>query len=312
MLVIDTDPGVDDAFALALGAAHPDHELRLVTTTYGNVPGEMAAANALRVLELCGRADLPVARGADGPLAGHSLSAAKHAHGADGLGGQAARLPVRTRPVEPGPAVTVLAETLLAAGEPVTVVALGPLTNLATLLAAHPAAAGRIGRLVVMGGGFREGNMTASAEFNIWCDPEAARQVLVGSDLPTTLVPLDLTHRAGVTEEWMTALGATGRVGSTLATIAAGNWAFYERILGERRLIVHDLFAVAEAVWPGSLRTERVWVDVENGHGPARGATIADRRRFHSSPREGREIDVAVDLDAPALHERILNRFRTA
>ncbi|GLZ00594.1 nucleoside hydrolase [Actinoplanes sp. NBRC 103695] len=308
-LIIDTDPGVDDAFGLALAAAGAKVDLRLVTTTYGNVPGERTAGNALRVLEMCGCAELPVARGADGPLAGHSLRAAEYVHGRDGLGGQAGRMPLRARPVEPRPAVEVLAGTLLASDEPVTVVALGPLTNVATLLAEHPEAAGRIGRLVVMGGGFRGGNVTASAEFNIWCDPEAARRVIVRSDLAVTLVPLDLTHRAGVSEEWMAALVATGAVGEGLSRIAAGNWAMYERMLGERRLIIHDLVAVAEAVWPGILRPERVWVDVEDGHGPARGATLADRRRYRQGPREGREIDVAADFDAADLHERILARF---
>src|SRR3569833_36120 len=149
-LVIDTDPGFDDALALLLALASPEVDLRLVTTVRGNVDLARTTENALRVLHLAGRSDVPVAVGARTPLVVPQPERAGHVHGAAGLGGVV--LPPSPAPVDPRPAVVALAELLLASEAPVTVAAVGPLTNIALLLAVYPDAAARIGRLVVMGG----------------------------------------------------------------------------------------------------------------------------------------------------------------
>src|ERR1700710_2889523 len=162
-LAIDTDPGIDDALALLLALASPEVDLRLVTTVHGNVDLAHTTDNALRVLHLAGRSDIPVAAGARDSLVHAQPRRAGHGHGAAGLGG--VRLPPPPAGIDPRPAVVALAELLMASPEPVTVAAIGPLTNLALLLAVFPEAAQRIDRLVVMGGSAtRGGNVTAAAE----------------------------------------------------------------------------------------------------------------------------------------------------
>ena len=176
-LVIDTDPGIDDALAILLALASPEVDLRLVTTVHGNVELAQTTENALRVLHLAGRSDVPVAAGAAASLVHPQPERAGHVHGAAGLGG--VELAPSPAAADPRPAVVALAELLMTSPEPVTVAAVGPLTNLALLLRVFPEAAARIGRLVVMGGSAaRGGNVTAAAEFNVWADPEAAQAVL--------------------------------------------------------------------------------------------------------------------------------------
>jgi inosine-uridine nucleoside N-ribohydrolase len=189
--VIDTDPGVDDAIALLVAAASPEVELRAVTTVFGNVSVSQTTENALRILALAGADHIPVATGADRPLVHPQPHRAAHVHGANGLGG--VELPSAQRLAEGTPAVRLLADLLHGSSEPVTVCAVGPLTNLALLVATDPAAAARIERLVVMGGAYGSGNVTPTAEFNVWSDPEAAQRVLT-SGLPITVVGLDVTR----------------------------------------------------------------------------------------------------------------------
>jgi pyrimidine-specific ribonucleoside hydrolase len=194
-LIIDTDPGVDDAVALALAVASPEADLLAVTTVFGNAPVASTTANACRLLALLGRPDVPVAAGADRPLAHPCSRGAQAWHGADGLGGRAATLPVPTTRPDPRGAVGLMADVLRSAAEPVTIVPIGPLTNIAALLDAHPGLAPRIGRIVAMGGSLGAGNTAGGAEFNVGSDPEAAHRVLTQDAVPTTLVPLDLTTR---------------------------------------------------------------------------------------------------------------------
>ncbi|MGH3439825.1 MAG: nucleoside hydrolase [Sciscionella sp.] len=320
-LIIDTDPGVDDAFAIALGALAPDVDLLAVTTVYGNVSLPATTTNALRLLALCNRHEVPVAAGAARPLVHPQPHLAGYVHGADGLSGQAGSLPrSRRRAVETG-AVALLARLLAEADEPVTIAAIGPLTNIALLLAIHPELAGKIERLVVMGGAVTGGNVTAAAEFNIWSDPEAARRVLVEERVPVTLVPMDLTYRCAVDTAWLSRLDGSGPVGKALHALTPTYLQHYRKALGWDGIVLHDAVAVAEALWPGLLRTETMRVEVECAFGPSRGATVLDRRRQRlrdttpadtSSPDESpRPIQVALDADIDALLPRILTTLRS-
>ncbi|HEV7648638.1 MAG TPA: nucleoside hydrolase [Actinophytocola sp.] len=312
-LIIDTDPGVDDAFAIALACASPDVDLLGVTTVFGNVGLAMTTRNALRVLALYGREDVPVAAGADRPLVYPHPHRARYVHGEDGLSDRGHLLPERTTGVAGKDAVSLMASLLEQAPEPVTIVPIGPLTNIALLLAAHPGARGKIDRIVIMGGGIGGGNVTATAEFNIWSDPEAARRVLAEEDVPTVLVPLDLTHRCAVDAAWLDALATSGPRGELLVELTATYRQFYSRNLGRDGMVVHDAVAMAEAISPGLLSTTAYPLDVECAHGPGRGMVVADRRsaaaREQSGPDEGREVAVALDADLDAVREFLLARL---
>ena len=206
-MIIDTDPGVDDAVALLLAATSPEVELLAVTTVFGNVDLGHTTTNALRLRALAGLARLPVAAGAARPLVRPHHRRTGSWHGPDGLGGRADLLPAPDGPPHPLGAVSLMAGLLRSAAAPVTLVAIGPLTNIALLLAVHPEMAARIGRIVIMGGHLNDG---AASEFNISSDPEAAHRVLAGEDLPTTLVPLDLTLRATIDQDWIGELAVAG------------------------------------------------------------------------------------------------------
>lgn len=302
-LIVDTDPGIDDSVALALAAASPDVDLLAVTTVFGNVGLATTTRNALGVLTLAGRGDVPVAAGAARPLVYPQQQHAARWHAADGVGGKASLLPPPGRTVDPRGAVGLLASVLAAAPAPVTIAPIGPLTNIALLLAVHPGLKPKIGRLVVMGGALAGGNTTARAEFNVFSDPEAARRVLVEEDVPTTLVPLDLTLRCAVGPEWIGALAAGPPPAPTLAAIVDHYSAEYQRHYGEPGVALHDALALAEAIRPGLLRTTALPLDVVCDAGPARGATVtADRPA-------GRRVDVAVDADLDAVRGFVLNRL---
>jgi pyrimidine-specific ribonucleoside hydrolase len=312
-LIIDTDPGVDDAFAIALACSSPEVELLGVTTVFGNVGLASTTHNALRVLALYGREDVPVAAGADRPLVYPHPHRARHVHGADGLSDRSHLLPERATGLAGTDAVSLMASLLDAAAEPVTIVPIGPLTNVALLLAAHPAARGKIARIVIMGGGLAGGNVTAGAEFTIWSDPEAARRVLVEEDVPTVLVPLDLTHRCAVDGEWLDTLAAGGPRGRLLVELTTTYREYYTQTLGRDVTVLHDAVAMAEAIRPGLLATTAHPLDVVCAHGPARGTVLADRRsaaaREELGDEGGREVSVALDADLDAVREFLLTRL---
>ncbi|WP_460391661.1 nucleoside hydrolase [Actinophytocola sediminis] len=315
-LIIDTDPGIDDAFAIALACASPEVDLLGVTTVFGNVGLAMTTRNALRVLALYGREDVPVAAGADRPLAFPHPHRARYVHGQDGLSGRSDTLPERATGLAGVDAVTLMASLLEKADSPVTIVPIGPLTNIALLLAVHPSLAARIERIVIMGGAIAEGNVTAAAEFNVWSDPEAARRVLVEEEVPTVLVPTDLTHRCAVDTEWLDRLAASGPRGSTLVGLTATYREHYRRALGRDGTVLHDAVAMAEAISPGILTTTALPLDVECGQGPARGAVIADRRtvgaREATGDRGDRLVDVALTADLDAVRGFLLERLSSA
>src|SRR4051794_35476716 len=217
-LIIDCDPGHDDAMALMLAVASPELELAAVTTVAGNQTIEKVTANAIRVLDVAG-SGVRVAAGAHRPLV-HPAATAADVHGESGLDGP--DLPPPSRPPEDVHAVELMARRLRE--RPHTLAAVGPLTNVALLLAVHPELAGRIERLVIMGGAVGEGNVTPAAEFNIWVDPEAAQRVFT-SDLDLTMVGLDVTHQALLSADAADGLRAAGRAGAVVADLHA----FYRR-----------------------------------------------------------------------------------
>lgn len=310
-LLIDTDPGVDDAVALLLALASPEVRLLGVTAVFGNVAVGTAAANAGRLLALAERADVPVAAGAARPLRFPRVPRDPDRHHADGLGGRADTLPPPAPP-DPRGAVELLADTLRGADRPVTLAAIGPLTNVARLLADHPELAGRLGRIVVLGGRLAT-HPGPDAEFNLTADPEAAHRVLAEASVPVTLVPLELTLRCAVPGGWLDELAAAGPTCATLAGLAAHRRAWARRHGGADGVPLHDAVAVLEAALPGTLRTEPRPLAVALSPAGERGAVrVAVRVAAGSGSRP---VDVAVDLapglGVPGLHAELLRRLRT-
>ncbi|MBP2476885.1 pyrimidine-specific ribonucleoside hydrolase [Crossiella equi] len=307
-LILDTDPGIDDAFAFLFAARSPELSLRAVTTVFGNVGPELTSQNALRLLTMLDRTDVPVGVGAARPLVHAVPHRAEQWHGTDGLGGQSVLLPEASTRVDGRGAVALMADVLRAAETPVTIVAIGPLTNVALLLAAHPELHGRIGRVSVMGGGFSGGNTTASAEFNIWSDPEAAHRVLSGGEVPVSLVPIDLSLRCAVDGAWLAELAEAGGPARTLAAVAQHYRRTYLEYYGIDQVALHDVLAVLEAARPGMLVRTPLPVEVDCGHGPGRGATFANRLPGAT----GRPVDVLLDADVEEVSRFVLARLTAA
>jgi inosine-uridine nucleoside N-ribohydrolase len=269
-ILLDCDPGHDDAIALLLALASAELELLGVTTVAGNQTLEKTTANAIRVLDFVGRADVPVAAGAAAPLV-RELRVAKHVHGETGLDGPdlppARREPLRRH------AVDFLAEQIRGRDGAVTLVPTGPLTNVALLLAMHPDA--RPERIVLMGGAIAEGNVTPAAEFNVWTDPEAAARVFA-SGIDITMVGLDVTHRALFTPAHQRRLH--GRVGAMVNALLDFYGAFHRRRYGWEGSPIHDAVAVAQVVRPELLETLERGVRIDAGAEPGRGRTYVDLR----------------------------------
>jgi pyrimidine-specific ribonucleoside hydrolase len=296
-IILDCDPGHDDAIAILLALASPEVELLGITTVHGNQTLDKTTLNALKVLELAGRADVPVARGAERPLA-RELSIADHVHGESGLDGPS--LPEPTgRPVDDD-AVSFLAEHL---GPGVVLVPTGSLTNIAGLLTEHPGV--RPERIVLMGGAIGLGNITPAAEFNIWADPEAATTVFE-SGIDITMVGLDVTHEAIVGPERVERFRRMGRVGAIVAEWVDFYSLYHRATYGWDGPPVHDALAVAAVIRPELLETAHRSVAIETASELCRGRTVVDLYpRGESSPN----AHVAVGVDAEAfldlLDERI-------
>ena len=273
-VIIDCDPGIDDAIALLLALASPELEVLAVTTVAGNVPLARTTPNALRVLDLAGRSDVPLGAGAARPLVHLPTADADDTHGETGLDGS--DLPPPSR--EPGPegAVDLIARLACERPGEVVLIAVGPLTNVALLAALRPEAFAALDRVVVMGGTAGAGNMSPFAEFNVWFDPEAAARVLQGGQ-DLALVGLDVTHQAILTGDDVEALAALPAIGSPVA----GMLRFYMRKhvewYGREVVYQHDSLAVAHVIDPTILDVVRCHVAVDTSYGPSRGATLVDR-----------------------------------
>jgi inosine-uridine nucleoside N-ribohydrolase len=301
-ILLDCDPGHDDAIALLLALASPELELLGVTTVAGNQTLDKTTANALRVLEFVGRGDVPVAAGADQPLA-RDLFIAAYVHGESGLEGPALPEPQGTS-VEQH-AVDFLAERILGAARPVTLVPVGPLTNVGLLLARHPEAAERIERIVLMGGAIREGNVTPAAEFNIYVDPEAAWRVF-HSGLPVTMIGLDVTHQALMSDAHAERLRESGRAGRLVAELYDFFSRYHRETYGFEGAPIHDAVAVAHVLRPGLVETLPRHVDVDCESRLCRGRTVVDLwRRTGEEPN----ADVGIGIDADGFLELLCDRL---
>jgi len=288
-VIIDCDPGHDDAMALMLAVASPELEVVAVTTVAGNQTLEKVTANAIRVLDVIGAHAIPVAAGADRGLI-HTAEAAGEVHGETGLDGP--DLPPPSREPDPLHAVELLARKLRE--RRLTLIAIGPLTNIALLLATHPELSPRIERIVLMGGAIGLGNVTPSAEFNVWADPEAASRVFT-SGVQVTMVGLDVTHRAMLSAERADALRDTGRAGAVVADLHAFYRQFHERVYGHSDTPVHDALAVAHVIKPDVITTEHLHVEIDVTHGPCRGRTVVDQLN-----RTGQAANAHVSTDVEA------------
>jgi len=320
--LIDTDPGIDDALALILALRSPELRLEGVATVCGNVGVDLTTRNALRVLEIAAPGTAPpVARGADRPLARPPRDAA-HVHGEDGLGNLdrcrgADGTPRYREPQSRETAVLahrmILEAARRGAGD-VTLVTLGPLTNVAVALREDAAAMRGYRRLVVMGGAAAvPGNVTPVAEFNVWADPEAA-QVVLESGLPITLVGLDVTQRVRLLPETIAARFATRRdpVSHLVCDMAPVLLDFCARAERAPGITLHDPLAVAVACDPGLVRTERRPIRVETRGDHTAGMTVVDRRPgADRAAGGGPMIDVAVGVDAERALQMIVDRLST-
>jgi inosine-uridine nucleoside N-ribohydrolase len=299
-IVLDCDPGHDDAIALLLALASPELELLGVTTVHGNQTLEKTTANVLRVLELAGREDVPVAAGAERPLV-RELTVAAHVHGESGLDGPALPDP-RGVPVGQE-AVDFLIERIVGSPRPVTIVATGPLTNVARLLKRIETE--NLERIVLMGGSIAEGNMTPAAEFNVWADPEAADRVF-HAGLDVTMIGLDVTHKALVTPAIAERLRATGSVGVFVAELVEFFKLYHLETYGWDGAPIHDAVAVAHLLRPGLVETRLRNVEVELESELCRGRTVVDLWRRTDRPANA---DVGVDLDADAFFDLLVERI---
>jgi purine nucleosidase/pyrimidine-specific ribonucleoside hydrolase len=292
-ILLDCDPGHDDAIALLLALGSDELELRGVTTVAGNQTLEKTTANAIRVLELAGRGEIPVAAGAARPLVREPRVAAD-VHGETGLDGP--ELPPPQAEPSLQHAVDFLAERI----EGATLVATGPLTNVALLLARHPEA--RPERIVLMGGAIAEGNVTPAAEFNIWADPEAAKRVF-SSGLDVTMVGLDVTHKALVKADQ---LRGSGRVGEVVAELLEFYGGFHHATYGWDGSPIHDAVAVAHLIDPTLLEVKHLNVRVDTESELCRGRTVVDLwRRTGLEPTANVAVGIDPERFVTLLQERL-------
>jgi purine nucleosidase len=285
----DCDPGHDDAVAMLLAAAHPALDLRAITTVGGNAPLDKVTLNARRVCTLAGVSDVPIAAGAEGP-ADRALDPAVDVHGESGLDGP--ELPEPEVELDERSALDLIADTLAAAEEPVTVFATGPLTNIAAAL--ERVDRERVREVVWMGGSTERGNRTPYAEFNAWVDPVAVQSVL-DTGVPFTMVGLNLTHQALATVEVIERMHGLGtRLGDTVAGWFEFFGDSYLSLFGRSAPPVHDPCAIALVAEPGVVRCVDAFMAVETEGRWTRGATVVDLRG-----RYGREPNarIAMELD---------------
>ncbi len=298
-VILDVDPGHDDAVALMMACgAEQREELELlgVTTVAGNATLEKTTRNALRVLSLAGRPDVPVAAGAAAPLV-RPLHTAEDIHGESGLDGP--EIPEAVSGRDERAAVAFMADALREAPGPVTLVPTGPLTNVAAFLRSHPGLKKKISHVSLMGGSVGLGNTTPAAEFNIYVDPEAARQVFE-SGLPVTMSGLDVTHQAGAGTAERERLRALGEVGETVAGFLDFFAETYESVFGFDAPPLHDPVALAAVLEPELVEVRSMRVDVECESTLTRGETVCDLYGVTGKPANA---EVALKLDREGFFE---------
>lgn len=294
--IIDCDPGIDDAIALAMALAGNELDVRAITTSYGNVSVSQTTTNAIRVLDWLG-SDLPVHAGASRSLLGPAIDAAVY-HGATGLGapdlGKPSRLPDSTA------AIRFLIDALSSGGDKITIVALGPLTNIALALRIEPSIADGIERIVIMGGSTDYGNDSPAAEFNFLADPHAA-QIVLDSGLPISLFGLNVTHRLIATPE---RLGRLRAIGTSTSRITADMIAYFEAVYVQRYgfagAALHDPCTIAYLLEPSMFDMRPMRVDVDTSSGLSLGRAVYDVWGIAGAAPNA---EVAVDVDPEAFFD---------
>ncbi len=300
-IILDCDPGHDDALAIVLACASPELEVLGITTVAGNAELADTTRNALRVLTLLGRTSIPLATGADRPLIRAPLVQPTF-HGETGLDG--ADLPEATVAPVAQSAIELTAALVRASALPVTLVPTGPLTNIALFLRAFPSLHGRIGAISLMGGSLGVGNTTASAEFNVWQDPEAAAAVFE-SGIPILMAGLDVTHRALVLPGDIARLDGLGtRTGRIFADLMRFFAIHHRDRYGWEGPPIHDAVAVGVLVAPWLVTRRPMRVDVETGDGLTRGRTVGDEQGISGRPANA---EVGVDLDRARFLELVID-----
>ena len=301
-VILDVDTGIDDALALLLACRHPALTVRAVTCVAGNAAVDQVVRNTLKVLDAAGAEDVPVARGADRPLLEPARDA-RHVHGDDGMGDlglpDSQRVPVDVHAVE------LMRRTVESSPQPLTLVPLAPLTNVALFIRTYPEAAARLGRIVLMGGAATGGNATAAAEFNVWHDPEAAA-VVISSGIPVTMYGLDVFYDVTVDRDIAERLAASADPAARLAG------RLLVRQHERHTATIGDAGAVAAVIDPDGLTTARHPVRVELTGAVTRGQTVVDRRTWrgdldndhHTLPAQ--LVDVALAVDAARYRDLFL------
>jgi purine nucleosidase len=310
-IVIDTDPGIDDAVALLMALSLAGLRVRAITVVAGNCSVKQGLQNALGIVELMGATGVPVARGADRPLKRPAVRFGAEVHGENGIGG--ATLAVQTRSADPKPAPQMLVDTVRENQGRVTIVALAPLTNLALAIELWPGIVHAVRHVVVMGGALSvAGNASAQAECNIYNDPDAAAIVL-SSGMPITLVPLDITRQATLTmDAFYTGLADLAALPAVrfLSAATASYFKYRGATPTVRSAILHDPLALALTVVPDLAKYRPVEVTVDTEDGSALGRTRADGRIAADGPAQ--TISVAADLDVPRFEQFVVASLRHA
>ncbi|MGJ7439677.1 nucleoside hydrolase [Aquipuribacter sp. MA13-6] len=300
-ILLDCDPGHDDAVAILLALGSPSVRLLGITTCFGNCAVEDATRNAQRVLALAGREDIPVAAGAAGPMRGET-ELGNYVHGVSGLDGP--ELPEPTvQPVDE-PATELLRRMLVDSPDPVTVVVTGPMTNLGILLSEEPGLTAHIRQIVFMGGSTERGNHTPTAEFNTFADPEAL-DVVLRAGVPVRMVGLNLTHQALATPAVVARMAAMPHdVGRTCAAWMGFFGDSYERIWEFAAPPVHDPCTIAALLDPDVIRWRDCFLGVELKGTWTRGTTVVDL--FDRLPDHAPNASVAMELDAERYWDLVL------
>ncbi len=305
-VIVDCDPGLDDAFAILLAAASPAIELRAVTTVAGNHTVDRMTRNARRICSVAGITDMPIAQGADRPLVREQIVGAD-IHGESGLDGPAFT-GEPTVEADPRHAVDLIIELVLAAPGEIVLCPIGPLTNVATAMRREPRIVPAIRHISLMGGAWGLGNRTPAAEFNILVDPEAAR-IVVESGAPITMCGLELTHQAVATPDIIDRIAA---LRTPVGDMCAAMLRFYASTTGRRRRsfgpALHDPTAVAWVIDPGMFETEPMHVDVETHAEFGYGRTLVDVDDVLGRPKN---VLVATKLDAPRFWDLLIGALAT-
>ena len=304
-IIIDTDPGQDDAAAIFLALGSPELEVLGITTVAGNVPLALTSKNARIVCEMAGRPDIKIYAGAAAPLA-RPLVTAEHVHGKSGLDGPQLFEP--TMPLQDKPACDFIIDTVMSEDPAtITLCTIGPLTNIAEALAKAPQIAGRIQQIVLMGGAyFEQGNITPSAEFNIYVDPEAAAAVF-RAGVPIVMMPLDVTHQVLTTKVRVARLQA---VGTRAATALTEMLLFFERFdeakYGSDGGPLHDPTTIAYLLRPDLFAGRQCNVEIETTSDLTLGATVVDWWQVTERPHNAL---VMRDVDAEGFFDLLIERL---